>query len=461
VDAQDLLWMQLYWQASINGLGFFIQNRYNTREMCEKLHSRASYIVETGNIPADSASLDGNPTMILRRSAVLRLLCFGLGLTASRRALSATTCHFCSEEIQGRYMVYKSSSKRLVVCSDCDKKYPKCEACKLPHVHKDILLQRGERLCRPCAAEAKYCTICQKRIQGRYYTFAEPTKEGEANKPNAEQFYCASCYSRAPKCKVCNRPTPRSRIDLASGACIDCLPKLHHCDSCGVAITGRYFEIEHAEGRFCEKCKRTKPACYTCGVPVGSTYWKFDDGRAICNTCHERAVTDEETIRKIWREVTEHLQRRLGMNVTHPLTLNIKPLNANSFASARRAKEGLNQASPLSGSELGLYRYKAGKADVFLLYGIPIEMIYETAAHEYAHAWQTENCPPKQSIELKEGFAQWVAAQLLKDKGFSMSLEKLEDRRDRPYGTGYNRFKKVEESMGKKFVFEYAKKQLK
>ena len=42
-----------------------------------------------------------------------------------------------------------------------------------------------------------------------------------------------------------------------------------------------------------------------------------------------------------------------------------------------------------------------------------------------------------------------------------MSLEKLEDRRDRPYGTGYHRFKKVEESMGKNFVFEYAKKQLK
>ncbi|MBZ0257164.1 hypothetical protein K8I31_13945, partial [bacterium] len=325
-------------------------------------------------------------------------------------------------------MVYKTSNKRLVVCSDCDKKYPKCEACKLPQLHSDIVLQRGERLCKTCAAEAKYCTICQKRIQGRYYKFSAPEKEGEKH-PGQEQYYCASCYARAPKCKVCNRPTPPSRLDLASGACIDCLPKLPRCSSCGVAITGRYYEIEHVEGKFCEKCKRTKPACYTCGAPVGATYWKFDDGRSICNTCHERAVTDEETIRKIWLEVTQILQKQWGMDVSHPLTLNIKPLNSNSFASARQAKEGLSQSSPLTGSELGLYRYVGGKADVFLLYGIPIEMIYETAAHEYAHAWQTENCPPKQSIELKEGFAQWVAAQLLKQKGYVVALEKLEDRR--------------------------------
>ena len=157
---------------------------------------------------------------------------------------------------------------------------------------------------------------------------------------------------------------------------------------------------------------------------AGQTYWKFDDGRAICNGCHSRAVVDENEIRKIWQEVTQLLQKQYGMNVDHPLNLNIKPLNSNSFASARRAKEGLSQASPLSGSELGLYRYKDGKADVFLLYGIPIEMVYETAAHEYAHAWQTENCSPKQSIELKEGFAQWIAAQLLKSKSFKMSLIK-------------------------------------
>ncbi len=399
--------------------------------------------------------------MIVRRSAVLRLIYLGLGLTAGRRAISEAVCHFCREDIQGRYLVYKNAKQRLVVCSDCDKNYPKCEACKLPHFHKDVLLQRGERLCKPCAAEAKYCNICVKRIQGRYYQFTDPETDGKANNNGKISHFCGSCYSRAPKCKMCSRPTPPSRIDLASGACVDCLPKLHNCNSCGVAITGRYFEFEHAEGKYCEKCKRTKAACYTCGVPVGPTYWKFDDGRSICNACHDRAVVDEKQIEKIWQEVSLYLQKQYGMDVNHPMTLHIKPLNSNSFASARRAKSGLNQASPLMGSELGLYRFKGGKADVFLLYGLPIEMIYETAAHEYAHAWQTDNCPPNQSLELKEGFAQWIAAQVLKSKNFKMSLEKLEDRRDRNYGTGYQRFKRVEESMGEKFVFEYAKKQVK
>lgn len=426
--------------------------------MCEKLHARASNPIEPVIVESNrrfDGIVDGT---MQRRSAFMRMLMVGLGLAASRKALANPVCDFCDEEIEGRYMVYKTSKRRVVMCSDCDKKYPKCDACRMPHLHKDILLQRGERLCRECAADAKYCNGCAKRITGRYYQI-NPSEE-DAEKGVEAQLFCARCYSRTPKCKVCGKPTPRSRIELASGACLDCIEKLDRCNSCGTFITGRYYEFEHADGKYCERCKRDKPGCYTCGVPVGNKYWKFPDGRSVCQGCHSRSVTDPKQIEKIWIETKGLMKKHLNMHVEHEMTLNIEALNATSISGARNAKKGLSTQSPLFGSELGLYRYINGKADVYLLYGLPIEMIYETAAHEYAHGWQVENCPPNQSLELKEGFAQWAAAQILKVKGFDAALEKLEDRDDPHYGRGYKRFKQVEDRLGRDGVFRYAKTQL-
>ena len=69
------------------------------------------------------------------------------------------------------------------------------------------------------------------------------------------------------------------------------------------------------------------------------------------------------------------------------------------------------------------------------------ELTYETAAHEYAHAWEAENGVFDLGTELSEGFAQWVAAGILRAKGFRIALEKLEARTDFPYGTGYQQVK--------------------
>jgi len=79
-----------------------------------------------------------------------------------------------------------------------------------------------------------------------------------------------------------------------------------------------------------------------------------------------------------------------------------------------------------------------------LLFGLPPELTYEAAAHEYAHAWAAENCRPDLPPDLREGFAQWVAADVLRSKGFLGALEKLEARTDSPYGTGYRRLRSMQ-----------------
>lgn len=158
------------------------------------------------------------------------------------------------------------------------------------------------------------------------------------------------------------------------------------------------------------------------------------------------------------QDVASLCKEKLGLKVKTPYDLQVKALNNDSSTQAKKAKEGQSDGSPLFGKELGLYRLMHGKSEIFLLYGLPVEMLYDTAAHEYAHAWQAENCVPNQSLEMLEGFAQWVAAQILEIKGYAKALERLEDRSDNPYGTGYRKIKALELRKNRNQLIDFVKK---
>ncbi len=190
---------------------------------------------------------------------------------------------------------------------------------------------------------------------------------------------------------------------------------------------------------------------------MGEKYWKFPDGRSICNECHKKVIIDADEITKIMEDAERLARKHIGLEIETPYKLHIRQRNKISAKQADLAKKEGSEESPLFGDELGLYRRKNGESEIYLLYGLPREMLYETAAHEYAHAWQAENCPPNQNARLKEGFAQWVAAQILREKDYEVSLEKLEARSDHPYGTGYQEIKKLHNKLGRKRLLEYLK----
>ncbi|MEW6234024.1 MAG: hypothetical protein AB1656_01430 [Candidatus Omnitrophota bacterium] len=375
------------------------------------------------------------------------LFCIFLwSLLGAAESIAGLKCDLCGKEIQGRYITYANNSQTLTVCLACDQTKPRCQACNLPNNPQNLTIYKGERLCRSCIAEAKYCSLCGLRIKGHYYS----SKEGG-------EIFCERCYDAYPKCSVCKLPTPPGKLDKDSGACWRCLPKLPHCAACGKAITGEYFKFKFSDGVYCSDCKLHRDKCYICGVPVGDHFWKFPDGRSICDACNRRAIIDVKQITKIMQTAESLARTRLGLNVTQPYELHVEQLNRESSVGALAAKNGGSSDSPLYGEELGLYRLKNGKSDIYLLYGLPEEMLYETAAHEFAHAWQAENCPLDQSKELKEGFAQWCAAETLRMKGYKEALEKLESRRDSPYGTGYQRVKMLYARMGRLKLLEYLK----
>lgn len=75
------------------------------------------------------------------------------------------------------------------------------------------------------------------------------------------------------------------------------------------------------------------------------------------------------------------------------------------------------------------------KRGIYILTGLPRKLFIQTAAHEYAHAWQGENCPTLESELIQEGFAEWVAYRTLGIFGYTGGLAQMRDRHD-IYGEG-------------------------
>jgi hypothetical protein len=277
------------------------------------------------------------------------------------------------------------------------------------------------------------CAVCGEPIakQSRFYR----TQDGR-------ETYCEHCFLTAPRCPRCGRPTAPAAIDPASGVCTRCVAKLPRCTACGKVITDTVYTFPPSPGQFCGNCKRDRPACYVCGVPVGDTHWRYPDGRHVCNLCGERAVFDVAEIGRIMQDTEKLIRRRLNLVVRQPYELRVDKL-ADSQARDSRLKASEPASGGLYGKELGIYRRVGGRSEIVLLFGLPPELIYEAAAHEYAHAWAAENCRPDLPLELSEGFAQWVAADVLRSMGFRVALEKLESRTDAPYGTGYRRVRSM------------------
>ena len=79
-------------------------------------------------------------------------------------------------------------------------------------------------------------------------------------------------------------------------------------------------------------------------------------------------------------------------------------------------------------------------------------------AHEYGHAWQAENHPGWETAEsvLVEGFAEWVAYQVMKRLGDYAATDKIKRNVDPVYGRGVRWYLGVEAEKGVGLVWEMA-----
>jgi hypothetical protein len=296
-----------------------------------------------------------------------------------------------------------------------------------------------------CSVQRLYASAVERRCSFCGATIPEGSKYYQ--RKGGSEIYCERCYLEAPRCSVCKLPKPPDDIDPETGACSLCLAKLPRCRACGKPIVGAAYQFRFANGLFCPHCKETRPACHVCGVPVGDDYWKYPDGRIACGECGTRAVVDVEEIRHIMRDVQTTVGKRLGLIARKPFTLTVDKLSGLEPVNREQGAAVLPPGTALYGKELGLFHMQDGKSEIVLLFGLPPELTYETAAHEFAHEWEAENGVFELGTELSEGFAQWVAADVLRAKNFRTALDKLEARMDFPYGTGYRRLQAMRNRM--------------
>jgi hypothetical protein len=242
-----------------------------------------------------------------------------------------------------------------------------------------------------------------------------------------------------------------------------------------------------------------------CGAPCGNSFSRLDDARNLCSRCAETAVRSPDKVAEIYRKVKPLLEKQLGRPLKHKVTLRLvgpgeidqmppgfkddtprwdnspgagyerTPSDATRLGNAgappgNRAGEGagsgragagggagdvrrvgLDEGRGARGKELGKFVRRGDEFEIRVLSGQPEDWAWETIAHEFAHAWQSEHNPRLNDSAWEEGFAQWAAELALHEMGLESVLERLRLREDF-YGQAFRIVNHFEARRGKQGV---------
>lgn len=215
--------------------------------------------------------------------------------------------------------------------------------------------------------------------------------------------------------------------------CAPCYWERLRCAACEMQVEMQAFMLEGESHVYCKHCFRDRPRCDTCGRPVGARYWTRTDGRTLCDRCQSTAVSDPTYTQELYKTVQATLAQQLGMSLRESCKLRL--VNREQLQEMIE-KSSLHRLDADSrGRCFGLFMREGRQRAIFIEYGLPQIVLLEVMAHEYAHAWQSENCPLDAPTEVQEGFAEWVAYKLLQGWGCTRRSERMLRREDL-YGKG-------------------------
>ena len=177
----------------------------------------------------------------------------------------------------------------------------------------------------------------------------------------------------------------------------------------------------------CGDCAKLETICYICALPVKEKFTRLADGRLLCGEDAKQAVLTQDDAEKIFEEVkgdAQSILAQLGPLPHHNIQLILE-------AKARLDKTGSNLISAHDDRLLmGLTRstqHGAGESEhtISLLYGLTRERLMVVAAHEYGHAWLHENVRRKLNHDAVEGFCDWLAYKVIKEKNAPYEIKVL------------------------------------
>lgn len=254
---------------------------------------------------------------------------------------------------------------------------------------------------------------------------------------------CMDCCHSKPRCRECGLPVAADTFD---GICVTCSQSLHVCLACGKPVKSKYYQFDGL-GPYCQQCYHQRPPCDVCGAPLTNEHWQLSDGRNTCANCHATAIYAPQVAVALYEEMKQTSAQHLGLTLNIPTGLALVDRNQlrevirRQKASERGDIQG--QASSIASSiledeaqrTLGLYARRGLRRGIYLQSGLPRMLFLQVAAHEYAHAWQGENCPTLRAGLMHEGFAEWVAYRLIGLYGYHRGQERMLARQD-IYGQG-------------------------
>lgn len=220
--------------------------------------------------------------------------------------------------------------------------------------------------------------------------------------------------------------------------------QVHRCFSCNRTIQ-EGFVFPEDQVSFCPKCFHST-ACYSCGLPCGPVHRRLSDDRIICQHCYSTALLTPRQLLPVYESTIKFLQSKLKMKLKGKPRLKVVDT---------RFMQKEFDCSPYT---WGVYTNRGKEETVYIISGIALDKAHTTLAHELTHYWQKQACPPGQSLELMEGFAEWVSFQLAKHKGMRRAMLALRRNEAEPYRSGLQKMFQLESKKGVKGAVQFVQK---
>lgn len=244
-----------------------------------------------------------------------------------------------------------------------------------------------------------------------------------------------------------------------NGLCPTCNQLVAVCLTCNRPILGSFLEFDGV-GPYCQKCVNDRPPCDICTAPLTDERWKLSDGRILCSYCNATAIFTKEQANILYEEMKSKVKSFLGLSLNVPTGLALvdrvelaKVIERQTGPNIRHAMK--NQDLEAS-KTLGLYVRRGMRRGLYIQAGLPKLLFLQVAAHEFAHAWQGENYPLLRNPLYHEGFAEWVAFQVIGRYGYTKGQQQMLKRKD-IYGNGLRFFQDIFTSEGFPGVIEACK----